>query len=122
MGRAIRAQPGGLRQHPGIPPIGFHAPTPFRIHRRVVRIGHDHLVAALLDRLRDPFALGRCLEQHARPRAAGEPLGEVLARALNPSFDHLALRRQDADLTFPLVDVDANMVHGWSPCMRLERD
>ena len=57
----------------------------------------------------------------ARARPANH-VGEVLARALNPSFDHLALRRQDADLTFPLVDVDANMVHGWSPCIRLERD
>ena len=62
-------------------------------------------MAESFERLRDPFALGRRLEQHARPRAAGEPRGEVLARALNPSFDHLALRRQDADLTFPLVDV-----------------
>ena len=62
MGRAIRAQPGRLRQHPGIPPIGFHAPTPFRIHRRVVRIGHDDLVAESFERLRDPFALGRRLE------------------------------------------------------------
>ena len=66
-----------------------------------------------LERLRHPFAFGRRLEQHPRPRAGGEHGGEAVPRALDPPLDDFAFRREDADLTFPLVDVDANMLHGW---------
>ncbi len=31
----------------------------------------------------------------------------------HPAFHQLALLREDADLAFHLVDVHANMVHGW---------
>ena len=121
MGRAIGAEPGRLGQHPSVAPIRFYPPAPLRIHRGVVWIGNDHLVAQRLDRLRHPFALGRRLEEHARGRAVREHGDEFLSRALDPPLDHLALRRQDADLTFPLMDIDANMLHGWSPSLRCER-
>ena len=121
MRRAIRSHPAGLRQHQRIPPVGLHPPPPRRIHRGVVRIRHDHVMATLLDRLRHPFAFRRCLEQHVCPRPRRKHGGECLPRALDAPLDDLALRRQDADLTFPFVHVDANMLHGWSPFVRLER-
>ena len=37
---------------------------------------------------------------------------QSLVRADAP-LDHLAAVTQDVDLAFPLVHVDANMVHGW---------
>ena len=78
-------------------------------------------MAALLDRLRHPFAFRHRLEEHTGTWSAPEQPRELLPRALDPPFDHLALGRQDADLTFSLMDVDANMLHGWSPSVRLER-
>ena len=113
--------PARLGQHPGIAPVGLHASAPFRIHRRVIRVCHDHLMPAGLERLRHPFAFGRRLEQHPRPRAGGEHGGEAVPRALDPLLDDFAFRRGDADLTFPLVDVDANMLHGWPLFLRFER-
>ena len=49
------------------------------------------------------------------------PGGEAVPRALDPPLDDFAFRREDADLTFPLVDVDANMLHGWPLFLRFER-
>ena len=100
--RAIRAEPGRLRQHPGITPIRLHAPAPFGIHRRVIRIRHNHRVAQALDRLRHPFAFGRRLEEHPGARPRLEQGGEFRPRTLNPPLADLTLRRQDADLTFRL--------------------
>jgi len=47
---------------------------------------------------------GRSIAKHGR---------EALWLRRNPALDQFTALGQDADLTFPLVDVDANMIHGW---------
>ena len=121
MGRPIGPDPAGLGQHPRIAPIGLHPPPPGRTHRGVVRIRHDDLMPTGLERLCHPFAFRRRLEEDPCAGPRGEHGGEACPRALDPPLDDFAVRRQDTDLTFPLVDVDANMLHGWPIFLRFER-
>ena len=67
---------------------------------------------------RDPFTLGRGLEEDAGARSLPEYFRKAARLRPDPALDQFAPLGQDADLTFLLVHVDANMVHGWppSPC------
>src|SRR5713226_6659479 len=51
-------------------------------------------------------------------RGLSQHRGEPLPLRPDPPLDHLAASRQDADLAFHLVYVDANMLHGWPPPLR----
>ncbi len=120
MGRAVGAEPAGLRQGAGVPAVGLHLPRASRVHGREVGVGHDDLVAQSLQAAGYPFALGRRLEHDPPPGPRAEHGGEPRGLGADPLLEQFAPLRQDADLTFLLVHVDANMVHGWppSPCAR----
>src|SRR4029434_5255729 len=61
----------------------------------------------------DPFAVGRGLDQDPGARSVPEHGGEPLALGADAPLDDLTVLGEDVDLAFPLVDIDANMVHGW---------
>jgi hypothetical protein len=90
-----------------------------RPREKTGRVGHDHLVPVRFETPRDPLALGRRLNQNARPGAATQMLRECLAGRGNPLLDERAVVRADADLTCDLVHVDANLLHGWPPLAAL---
>jgi hypothetical protein len=77
-------------------------------------------VAQALQAARHPFALGRRLEHDPPPGPRAEHGGETRGLGADPLLEQLASLRQDADLPFLLVHVNANMLHGWppSPCAR----
>jgi hypothetical protein len=75
---AIAAPLTGLRQGCHVPAIGFNAAAAVAIHRREIRLRHDHLMAERLQVLRDPLTLGRRLEQNAH---AGRPRNTVVKRS-----------------------------------------
>src|SRR5207245_11546804 len=60
-----------------------------------------------------PFAVGPGLEQDPRPGSLAEHRREAVRFGADAPLNQLAPLGQDTDLTFPLVHVDANMVHGW---------
>src|SRR5262245_31084197 len=53
------------------------------------------------------------LDEDPRPGALAEDGREALGLGADALLDQFATLGEDADLTSPLVDVDANMVHGW---------
>ena len=61
-----------------------------------------------------PFAIGRSLDEDARPGPLAEHGGEALGLGADALLPQFAALGHDTDLTVPLVDVDANMLHGWS--------
>src|SRR5262249_38887303 len=63
-------------------------------------------------------ALGRRLDQDLRPRPLPQHRRKPLSLRPDPPLDHLTALRQDADLAFHFVHVDANMLHGWPPPLR----
>jgi len=113
MGGAVGAEQARLRQSPGIASVGLHLARPRRIHGREVRVGDDDLVAEGLETPGHPFAIGRGLDQHSGAGPGPEHGGEALALSADPLLDDLTALGEDVNLTFPLVDVDANMIHGW---------
>src|SRR5262249_23709329 len=88
------------------------------IHGREVRVGDDDVVAERFQTPGDPFTLRRGFQQDLGRRPPAECLGETLGLGADPALDQLASSGQETDLAFPLVQIDANMVHGWppSPC------
>jgi hypothetical protein len=54
-------------------------------------------------------------QQDRGRRSPAECFGETLGFGADPALDHLAALGQDADRAFPLGQIDAKMVHGWSP-------
>jgi len=60
----------------------------------------------------DPFTVGRGLDQDPRPGPAAKHRREAVGLGADALLDQFAPLGQDTDLTFPLVHVDANMVHG----------
>jgi hypothetical protein len=58
MDGAIRADSTGFGERGGISTIRFDRPCSKAIHRRVVRIGDDDLIAEALEVRGDPFAFG----------------------------------------------------------------
>ncbi len=72
-------------------------------------------------RPRDPLALRRRLDQDPSPRMRAERRFEAGPLRDDPPFDHLPVRRDDGDLALILVNVDANMLHGWPPLRGVDR-
>jgi hypothetical protein len=62
--------------------------------------------------LRHPFTFRRRLDENPRAAARGQHRGEPVPRRLNRPLDELPFLSHDADLAFPFVQVDANMIHG----------
>ena len=91
MRRAVCPQPAGLRQCPGIPPIGLDLPGPRGIHRREVRVRHHDLVAQGLEAPGHPFTLRRGLDEDPGSRPAAQHLSEPLGLGADAAFDYFAV-------------------------------
>src|SRR5712691_3079753 len=113
MGGAVGAEQAGLGQGAGITPVGLDLARPRRIHGREVRVRNDDLVAEGLEAARHPLAVGRGLDQDPGAGPVPEHGGETLALGADAPLDDLTGLGEEVDLAFPLVDIDANMVHGW---------
>ena len=113
MGGAVGAEQARLRQGAGIAPVGLDLAGAGRIHGREVRVGDDDLVAEGLETAGHPFAVGRGLDHNPGAGPGPEHGGEALGLGADALLDHLTPLGEDVDLAFPLVHVDANMVHGW---------
>ena len=113
MGGAVGAEQARLGQGAGIAPVGLDLAGAGRIHGREVRVGDDDLVAEGLETAGHPFAVGRGLDEDPRPGPGAEHGGEALRLGADALLDDLTALGEDVDLAFPLVHVDANMVHGW---------
>src|SRR5207245_8578251 len=99
-----------------IAPIRLGAPGARGIHRCVIRIGHQHLVAERLQVSRDPLALRTRLEQDLRPRAIPQHRGEALATRDDPALGDGPVRVADAELALALVQIQSYDIHGgWPP-------
>ena len=90
---------------------------PFRLSFNP-QLRDDELVAQGLQAPRHPFTLRGGLEQDPRPRPRAEDVGESRGLRADPLFDQLAGFGEDAELAFLLLDVPANMVHGWPLLLR----
>jgi hypothetical protein len=99
--------------------IGFDATTSVTVHRGVIGIRDDHVVRELLDVLRDPFTLGRRLNQNPYPRSAPKHTPQSIASGCNALVDRLHRLSDNPNLTFLLVEIDGTILHGWSPLLRL---
>ncbi len=107
-----------LRQGSRIAAVRLDPPSAVAIHRGVVRVGNDDLVAKLFQATRDPLALRRGLDQDPSPWTIAKDRRESAPLRQDALLDQLPVRRQDADLALILVHVDANMLHGWPPPLR----
>src|SRR6266545_8192107 len=110
---AVGAEHARVPQRAGVPAVGLHLAGAGSVHGGEVRIPHDDLVPQPLQAARHPFTLGRGLEQDPAAGPVAEYGREALGLRADPLLDQLAPFGQDTDLTFLLVDVNANMVHGW---------
>src|SRR5262249_50785739 len=102
-------------QGTGIAAIGLDLASAGGVHGGEVRVGHDDVVAQSLQAPGHPLALRRGLEEDAGGRSLPQHLGEAAWIGADPPFNQLASLGHDADLAFPLMQIDANMVHGWPP-------
>src|SRR6185295_18524368 len=122
MRSAINPQTIRLCQCGDVAAIGLDATRPLTVHRRVVRIGHDHRVPQALEMLRDPLAAGATLEQDPQRRPPAENLREARTRGRNASLQHdRTLAVDDPDLAFLRMQIDGTILHGWLLLVRLER-
>ena len=110
---AVGPEQIGVGQGARIASIGLDLPCSGRVHRGEVRVGDDDLMPEPLEAAGDPFTVGRGLDEDPRPGPRAKHRREALGLGADALLDQFASLGQDADLTFPLVDVDANMVHGW---------
>jgi hypothetical protein len=115
MSGTVRAEQTGLLEGPGVPPIGLDLPGPRGIHRREVRVCHHNLVTQGLEAPSDPFTLGRGLDEDPSAWPSAQHLSEPLGLGADAAFHHFAGLREQADLTFLLVQIGANILHGWPP-------
>src|SRR5262245_13018827 len=112
MGGAVGAEQARVRPGARIAPVGLDLAGAGRIHRREVRAGHDDLMAESLEPPGHPFTVGGSLDHN--PARAGPKHGiEALRLGTDALFNHFAPFGEDVNLAFPLVHVDANMVHSW---------
>lgn len=123
MGNAIHAQAEGLGQGARIALVGLHPTRPRGVHRRIVRIGDDHLVPQRLQMARDPLTLRRGLEQNPRRWPLTEDGGESVAGRRDPLFLHPAAVVERAELALVFVQIDPYAIHGWpsSVCLVARR-
>src|SRR5262245_15853655 len=113
MGGAVGPEQARLGEGAGIAPVGLDLAGAGRLHGREVRVGDDDRVAEGLETAGHPFALGRGLDEDPSAGPGTEHDGEALGLGADALLDDLPALGEDVDLTFPLVHVDANMVHGW---------
>ena len=113
MGGAVGAEQARLGQGAGIAPVGLDLAGAGRIHGGQVRVGDDDLVAEGLEAAGHPFTVGRRLDHDLGPEPGPQHGGEALGFGADALFNHFAPLGEDVNLAFPLVHVDANMVHGW---------
>jgi len=115
-GRTARTAPGFALASPRLALIGLRAPGAIDIHRRVVRVGDDHLVAERLLVARHPLALRARLEQNSRawpvPKHGREPLP---ARDDASLLRHRPVLRFDRQLALAPVQIQAYDVVGGRP-------
>src|SRR5216684_156790 len=93
--------------------IGLHLARAGGVHGGEVRVGDHDVVSQRLETPRDPFTVRRGLDHDPRSGSTAEHGGEAFGLRPDPALDQLAPLGQETDLAFPLVDVDANMIHGW---------
>ena len=113
MRAVIRPEQAGIGQGARVSAIGLHLARARRVHGGEVRVGDDDLVPQRLETPRDPFTIGRGLDHDPRPRATAEHGREARGLRADPPLDQLSALGEDTELAVPLVDVDANMIHGW---------
>jgi hypothetical protein len=113
MGGAVGAEQARLGQGAGIAPVGLDLAGAGRIHGREVRIGHDDFVAVGLETPGQPFTVGRRLNHNPGPGPGPKHGVEALGLGADALFHHFAPLGEDVNLAFPLVHVDANMIHSW---------
>src|SRR5437588_6989933 len=87
--------------------IGFGAPRARGIHRRVILIGNQHLVAERLQVSRDPLALRTRLEQDLRPPPIPQHRGEALAARDGPALGDGPVLITEAELSLALVQIQS---------------
>src|SRR5262249_61171892 len=109
MGQPVRALLTRLCEGGDVTPISLDAPTAGSVHRSVVGIRHDDLVADLLEGLRDPFTFRGCLDEHAHARPAPEDVRESFARGDVPFLDEPDTPLRNATLRVVLVCVDGSI-------------
>src|SRR5258708_27859935 len=63
MGGPIGAGPTRVRQGVRISAVGLHATRPLGVHRRVIRVSYDDLVAKVFEAAGDPLTLRRRLHE-----------------------------------------------------------
>src|SRR5262249_40081664 len=117
VGEAMRGAVGpehaGLGQGARVSAISLHLARARRVHGGEVRVGDHDVVSQRLETPRDPFTVGPRLDRDPRPGATPEQGREAFGLGPDPPLHQLAPLGQETDLAFPLVDVDANMIHGW---------
>src|SRR2546427_9643840 len=102
MGGAIAAGPTRVRQGVRISAVGLHATRPLGVHRRVIRVSHDDLVAKVFEAAGDPLTLRRRLHENPGLWSTAEHLDQATALRPNAHVDQLAVLREDRNLAFPL--------------------
>jgi len=115
MGGTVRPELTGIQESPGVPPIGLNLPGPRGMHRREVRVRDHDRVAQGLEAPGDPFTPGRGLDQDPGGWPAAPHVSEPLRLGADAAFHRLARLGEQTDLAFVLVQIDANIFHGWPP-------
>jgi hypothetical protein len=113
--RTIGVRLACIQQRPRIALIGLRAPGPIGMHRRVVRVRDDHLVAERLQVARHPLALRARLQENAGAGPASQHGREPLPARDNASLRDRSILRFDRQLTLALVQIQAYNVHGGRP-------
>ncbi len=101
MGGPIGAGPTRMRQSVRVSAIGLHPTRPPGVHRRVIRVSHDDLVAKLFQAARHPLTLCRRLQEDPGLWSTAEHLDQALALRPQPHVDQLTLLREDRNLALP---------------------
>src|SRR5260370_23994909 len=97
MGGPIGAGPTRVRQGVRISAVGLHATRPLGVHRRVIRVSHDDLVAKVFEAAGDPLTLRRRLHEDPglgrRPNISTRRRRSVRMRMLisSPSSARIAI-------------------------------
>ncbi len=102
----------------GVAPIGFDPAASGGVHRRECGIADDDLMPETLQVSGDPFTFRGRLEQDPR-LAPAQHRREPRRRGADSSFDEFTLFRQDTQLTLALMEIDPDIIHGWSPLVSI---
>ena len=91
--------------------VGLGASRAIGVHRRVVRVGHDHLVAQRFEVAGHPLAFRARLEQNTRSRSLTEHRGEPLTARRDSAVGDGAVVRLDGPLSLALVQIQGDDLH-----------